>query len=101
VRSPAGKWGDEVERPKVVLTVLCAVFGALGCLFLVVSVLTWNLLPFALFIAFAAGFVIVCALIGVANIVVFGPVLWVLASIVALFERKPSVKAKIDRGCGS
>jgi len=86
-----------MERHRVVSIILCGIFGLLGALCTIAAVVLWDIGPLAIFVAFAGGFAILCAVIALINTAVFGPVLWVFASIVAFYERTASSTPEADR----
>lgn len=77
-----------MERPRTINIILCALFSLSGLVSLVLTLLWWDLTPLAAFLAFAAGSFAVCAVISLSNVIMFGPILWLLASVASFFEKR-------------
>ena len=85
-----------MERPRTINIILCVLFGLSGLVSLALTVLMWDIAPLAAFLAFAAGFFAICALVSLGNVVMFGPILWLLASVVSFFEKRSSADSPSD-----
>jgi len=79
-----------MERPRTINIILCVLLGLSGLVSLVLTVLLWDIAPLAIFLAYAAGIFAVCAAVSLGNVIIFGPILWMLASVVSFFERRSS-----------